>query len=245
MTTTSTWLDPIRIAVTRGVRVKLLLRPRRNLPRHLTEATELAKSGVEIYGDQRTHVKAAVADGRHGALFSANFDFEHGLTSGVEAGCRLDDTPALGDTTRYLRHAIDQANLVYAVKPTRRDLNERLDTDGRVPWPLGKRVDVVAGREDQIALAEAAVQWPVMFTIRSADELELHAGSRQWRLARREQDRYELSRSASGGGSDNASMLTRWLATPSAGSRRGICAPLIEWAEGAASSTRDIGAPSD
>jgi len=31
----------------------------------------------------------------------------------------------------------------------------------------------------------------------------LHAGSRQWRLARREQDRYELSRSASGGGSDS------------------------------------------
>ena len=38
-------LDPIRSAVTRGVRVKLLLRPRRNLPRHLAEATELAKSG--------------------------------------------------------------------------------------------------------------------------------------------------------------------------------------------------------
>ena len=102
----------------------MLLRPRRNLSRHLDEATELAKSGVEIYGDRRTHVKAAVADERHGALFSANFDFEHGLTSGVEAGCRLDGTPALNDTTRYLRHAIDQANLVHAVRPTHRDLDE-------------------------------------------------------------------------------------------------------------------------
>ena len=238
-------LDPIRSAVTRGVRVKLLLRPRRNLPRHLAEATELAKSGVEIYGDQRTHVKAAVADERHGALFSANFDFEHGLTSGVEAGCRLDSTPALNDTTRYLRHAIDQANLIYAVRPTHRDLDERLDTDGRVPWPLGRRLDVVAAREEQIALAEAAAQWPVLFTIRSADELELHAGSRRWRLARRDQDRYELSRSTSESGSDSASMLTRWLAAPSAGSRRGICATLIEWAEATTSSTRDIGASSD
>jgi len=237
-------LDPIRTAVTRGVRVKLLVRPRRNLPRHLAEASELAKSGVEIYGDQRTHVKAAIADGRHGALFSANFDFEHGLTSGVEVGCRLDGTPALADATRYLRHANDQANLVYAVGPTHQDLDERLDADGRVPWPLGKRVDVMAAREEQTALAAAAAQWPVLFTIRSADELELHAGSQQWRLARREQDRYELSRTASGGGSDSGSMLTRWLATPSTGSRRGICATLIEWADGATSSTRDMGAPS-
>ena len=226
-------LDPIRTAVTRGVRVKLLLRPRRNLPRHLAEATELAKSGVEIYGDQRTHVKAAVADGRHGALFSANFDFEHGLTSGVEAGCRLDGTLALGDTTRYLRHAIDQANLVYAVRPTHRDLDERLDADWRLPWPLGRRLDVVAAREEQATLAEAAAKWPVLFTIRSADELELHAGSRQWRLARREQDRYELTKSATGGGSDSRSVLTRWLATPPAGPRRGVCATVIQWADGA------------
>jgi cardiolipin synthase A/B len=224
-------LDPIRTAVARGVAVKLLVRPRRNLPRHLAEAAELAKSGVEIYGDQRTHVKAAIADGRHGALFSANFDFDHGLTSGVEVGCRLDDTPALADATRYLRHAIDQANLVCAVRPTHRELNERLDADGRVPWPLGQRVDVVAARDEQIALTRAAAESPVLFTIRSADELELHAGSRQWRLARRERDLYELTRSASGGGSDSGSMLTRWLTTPAAGSRRGICATLIQWAE--------------
>lgn len=228
-------LDPIITAVTRGVRVKLLIRPRRNQPRHLAEAAELAKSGVEIYGDPRTHVKAAIADGRRGALFSANFDFEHGLTSGVEVGCRLGDTPALADATRYLRHAIDQANLVYAFRPTHRGLNERLDADGRVPWPLGEHVNVVAAHDEQIALARAAAKQPVLFTIRSADELELHAGPRQWRLARREQNRYELTRSASGGASDSGSMLTRWLATPSAGSRRGICATLIHWVDEATS----------
>lgn len=114
-----------------------------------------------------------------------------------------------------------------------------------MPWPLGKRLDVVAAHEEQIALAEAAAQWPVLFTVRSPDELELHAGSRRWGLARRDQDRYELSRSASGAGSDSASMLNRWLATPSAGSRQGICATLIEWAAATTSSTRDIGTPSD
>jgi hypothetical protein len=44
-----------------------------------------------------------------------------------------------------------------------------------------------SAREEQATLAQAAAKWPVLFTIRSADELELHAGSRQWRLARREQ----------------------------------------------------------
>jgi phosphatidylserine/phosphatidylglycerophosphate/cardiolipin synthase-like enzyme len=232
-------LDPIRAAVARGVRVKLLVRPRRNLPGHLAEAAELAHSGVEIYGDQRTHVKAAIADDRYGALFSANFDFEHGLTSGVEVGCRLDDTPALGDATRYLRHAIDQANLVYAANPTHQELDERLDAQWRVPWPLGNRLDVIAAREEQLVLAGAAAEWPVLFTIRSADELELHAGSRQWHLARHDEYRYELTRSASGGGSDSSSMLTRWLATPSAGPGRGICATRIEWADEATSSTRN------
>jgi len=141
--------------------------------------------------------------------------------------------PALGDTTRYLRHAIDQANLVYAVRPTHRDLDERPDADWRLPWPLGRRLDVVAAREEQATLAQAAPKWPVLFTIRSADELELHAGSRQWRLACREQDRYELTRSATGGGSDSRSVLTRWLAIPPAGPRRGVRATVIEWADGA------------
>jgi phosphatidylserine/phosphatidylglycerophosphate/cardiolipin synthase-like enzyme len=236
-------LDPIRAAVTRGVRVRLLIRPRRDRPRHLAEATELAKSGVEIYGDRRTHVKAAIADGRHGALFSANFDFEHGLTSGVEVGCRLDDTLALGDAARYLRHAIDQANLVYAVRPTHRDLDERLDAEWRVPWPLGKHLYVTAAREEQIALARAAAGSPALFTIRSADELELHIGSRQWRLTRHEPNRYQLTKSPSGGGSDSQTMLTRWLAAPAANPRRGICATLIEWADDATSSTPDTRAP--
>ena len=115
-------LDPVRAAIARGVKVTLLLRPRRNKPRHLADAAELAQAGAVVYGDTRTHVKAAIADARHGALFSANFDFEHGLTSGVEVGCRLDGTPALAETTRYLRHAIDQATLSYTFRPTHRDL---------------------------------------------------------------------------------------------------------------------------
>jgi phosphatidylserine/phosphatidylglycerophosphate/cardiolipin synthase-like enzyme len=222
-------LDPIHAAAQRGARVKLLIRPRRDKPRHLAEATELANSGIEIYGDQRTHVKAAIADGRHGALFSANFDFEHGLTSGVEVGCRLDGTPALGDATRYLRHAIDQANLVYRVEPTHHDLNEQLDADWRLPWPFGKHIPVAASPQEQVALARAAAEWPVLFTIQSGNELELHAGVHRWRLARRTHNRYELSRSASARRTDSRSTLTQWIATPAAEHGRGICATLIEW----------------
>lgn len=222
-------LDPVRAAISRGVKVTLLIRPRRNLPRHLAEAAELAQAGAEIYGDTRTHVKAAIADERRGALFSANFDFEHGLTSGVEVGCRLDGTPALADTTRYLRHAIDQATLVYAVRPTHRDLNEHLDAEWRVPWPLGERVEVVAAPEERAAVAHAAQEGPVLFTIKSPGQLDLHGGSRQWRLTRGEDNRYELTRSASGGGTNSQGMLARWLTTPPTARRQGICATLIEW----------------
>ncbi|MGD0246921.1 MAG: phospholipase D-like domain-containing protein, partial [Streptosporangiaceae bacterium] len=224
-------LDPVRAAISRGATVKLLVRPRRNLSRHLAEAAELAQAGAEIYGDTRTHVKAAIADERHGALFSANFDFDHGLTSGVEVGCRLDGTPALADTTRYLRHAIDQATLIYAARPTHRDLDERLDAEWRVPWPFGERVEVTAASGERAALAQAAEKGPVLFTVKSPGQLELHGGTRRWRLTRGEQDRYELARSASGGGTDSRDTLADWLTTPPRGDRRGICATLIEWAE--------------
>ena len=227
----SCW-NPVHAAISRGVKVTLLVRPRRNLPRHLAEAAELAQAGAEIYGDTRTHVKAAIADERHGALFSANFDFEHGLTSGVEVGCRLDGTPALADTTRYLRHAIDQATLTYAVRPTHRDLDERLDAGWRVPWPLGERVQVTAASDERAALAQAAEKGPVLFTTRSPGQLELHVGSQRWHLTRGEQDRYELTRSAPGDGTGSRDTLARWLGTPPAGGQRGICATLIEWAGG-------------
>jgi hypothetical protein len=223
-------LDPIRAAISRGVKVTLLMRPRRNHPRHLAEAAELAQAGAEIYGDTRTHVKAAIADGRHGALFSANFDFEHGLTSGVEVGSRLDGTPALDDATRYLRHAIDQSSLAYAVRPTHRDLDERLDAEWRVPWPLGEYLEVAAAPKEREALAQAAGKGPVLFTLQSPGQMELHGATLRWRLTRSEQDRYELTRSASGGGADSLAELARWLASPPAGGRRGICATLIEWA---------------
>lgn len=224
-------LDPIRAAVARGVRVKLLLRPRRNQPAHLAEAAELAKAGVEIYGDQRTHVKAAIADGRHGALFSANLDFEHGLTSGVEVGCRLDDTPALTDATRYLQHAIDQAALIYAVNPTHLDLSERLDAEWRISWPFGERLHVAADHEEQTAFSRAAHESPVLFTERSADELELHCGVRQWRLTRREHGEYELTRSSSAKQTDSRRTLNQWLTAPPGGARRGICATTILWTD--------------
>jgi hypothetical protein len=99
-----------------------------------------------------------------------------------------------------------------------------------VRWPLGERLEVLAAPEERAALAQAASKGPVLFSIRSPGQLELHGGSRQWRLARREQEQYELTRSASGQ-VDSRSLLTRWLATPPAGSHQGICATRIEWSE--------------
>ena len=98
-----------------------------------------------------------------------------------------------------------------------------------MPWPLGERVEVVAAPEERAALAHAAQEGPVLFTIKSPGQLDLHGGSRQWRLTRGEDNRYELTRSASEGGADSQGMLARWLTTPPTAGRQGICATLIEW----------------
>jgi phosphatidylserine/phosphatidylglycerophosphate/cardiolipin synthase-like enzyme len=98
-------IGPLRAAIARGVEVRMLLRNRPGAD-HLSDARALQDLGVRLFPCSRNHAKGVIADRERGALFSANFDAAHGLTSGIELGVRLDGTPALQEALRFFEHAI-------------------------------------------------------------------------------------------------------------------------------------------
>jgi hypothetical protein len=114
---------------------------------------------VRVHGDSLNHAKAAIADERHGALVSANFDAEHGLRSGVEIGVRLDGDSALAEARRYVEHAIANADLTFAAQPKQREMNQRLAAAWCTRWPFEADVRVTASDRtwERAALAIVAV----------------------------------------------------------------------------------------
>ncbi len=90
-------LNALAAARKRGVQIEMLLRDR---ARDLHEISSLLNIGVEVRANRENHAKYALADGREGLLFSANFDGQHGLTDGVETGVRLRPEEA-GELARW------------------------------------------------------------------------------------------------------------------------------------------------
>jgi phosphatidylserine/phosphatidylglycerophosphate/cardiolipin synthase-like enzyme len=236
-------LDRVAGAVERGARVRLLIRPRRNRADHVDDAAALARAGVEVYADTETHMKGVIADDERGALFSANFDSQHGLTDGVEVGVRLDGTTALAEVRRLFLHAIDQASLRLVADPTHQTLAEGLDATWHTPWPLGRQVPVAAAAEHRSRFVQATSTGPVLFSTAPDGALLLHAGRTHWHLTAASEpdrppdlDRLHRLRPANprrnGGdgenGRDSHQLLATWLTTPD-GAKRGLCATTIDW----------------
>jgi phosphatidylserine/phosphatidylglycerophosphate/cardiolipin synthase-like enzyme len=176
-------LDPLARALERGVRVSLLLRGR-NLPRDLRDAAALATLGVELHPDSLTHVKGVIADGRHGALFSANLDFDHGLISGVEAGVRLDGTPALAEARRLFLHAMHNADMKFIPRPTQAELDSAYPARWRKPWPFPGTLIVTAPDPVWHSFIQAAERPPILYEASDSGPIILHAGRRRWNLVR-------------------------------------------------------------
>jgi phosphatidylserine/phosphatidylglycerophosphate/cardiolipin synthase-like enzyme len=224
-------LDEINRTLARGVRVRLLLRPRRHIPDHRADAEALAEAGAEIYADLRTHVKLAIADRRHGAIFSANFDTQRGLTSGVEVGCRLDGTPALAETVRYIEHAIDQAELKMAVNPSHHELNMALDAPWHAQWPLADDLPVTAAETLWTQFRQAADAGPVLFTLETDSRITLHTQGGSWTLTGKPES-YRLEPDGRQSNPRTAGpRLAAWLETHDGTPKRGICAARIHRAE--------------
>ena len=176
-------LDPVATAIReRGVHVRMLVRGRNNVATHCEDAQRLADLGVEIIADTLNHAKGVIADGRHGALFSANFDAQHGLTNGVEAGVRLDGLDALQDARAYFDHAMDNADLRFVNRPTSRTLAGELAVGWRQRWTLPNEVLVFADDPVWWELAEAAREHVALFEQHSAEAMDIFCGKAKWCL---------------------------------------------------------------
>ena len=142
--------------------------------------------GVHVFADSLNHAKGVIADSRLGALFSANFDAVHGLTTGVEVGVRLDDQPALVEAERYFAHAIAHSDTEFVMNPNMRDLDQRLAAAWRRPWTEGPRLIVKADRQVWDSLKAASREGPVLFLSRKNRPLQLYVGGGHWTISGRE-----------------------------------------------------------
>jgi phosphatidylserine/phosphatidylglycerophosphate/cardiolipin synthase-like enzyme len=172
--------DPVRAAIARGVRVRLLVRSR-NFAEARQSAGMLAGWGVEVYGDDKTHAKCAIADGRHGAIFSANFDAEHGIYAGTEMGMRLDGEEVLADVAHFFDHCISYAPQRLAGHPSAAECTSLAARDLR-GWPLPGEITLSCPEQTWAALA--ATDGPVLYSSRDEGDLTLHADGGKWKLTR-------------------------------------------------------------
>jgi phosphatidylserine/phosphatidylglycerophosphate/cardiolipin synthase-like enzyme len=209
-------IDPIRRAVDRGVNVRLLLRGRNNMAGHRRDASVLSALGVRLFGDTKNHAKAAFADGRHGAIFSANFDLQHGLINGVEVGVRLDGTRALGKALDYFEHSLENADLDFEARPSLGQLDYSLAARWRCAWPCGPLVKTSpADDASWETFRDASSDGPVLFTRKDSEPMTLHANGGRWSLkAAGHGGTYVLSlvdRPGEGSRNATSSLLEQWL----------------------------------
>lgn len=220
-------IGPLRQAMAEHpLEVRLLVRSRNNVAGHRADAAALAALGVRISADSGTHAKAVIADGRHGALFSANLDAAHGLFNGVEMGVRLDGRPVLGEARRYLLHAMDHADRQFVLAPTQRQLADGLHAAWQRRWRKPVRWPVVTDDAAWAALRAATAAGPALWE--DDGELRLYIGDStfQVRSTGAGPDRLLVGR----GGTPAIDRMRRWYdrqARESGVPARGICPAVV------------------
>ncbi len=227
-------LNPIERAMqTRRLQVSLLLRARNNHPPTRKGATALAKLGVHIYSDSLTHAKAVISDENYGALFSANFDADHGLLSGAEVGIRLDGHQALDEAIRYLGHAMSHADLNFTLNPTQRDMNMGLGARWRTAWPFESEISLASSDSAWQPFVVAAKSGPVLYVTTRDQGLRLYAGGSQWTLTSPDASGTRtLEYAGEAAHQDTKQLLEVWLSSHSLiqqtpQGRRGFCSAVL------------------
>ncbi|MFI5943864.1 phosphatidylserine/phosphatidylglycerophosphate/cardiolipin synthase family protein [Streptomyces uncialis] len=177
-------LDPLAQAMRKhSLDVRLLCRGRNHPASQRRDAAALADLGVRVFADSTNHAKGVIADERYGALFSANFDAEHGLLNGIETGTRLDGEAALTHAVHYFGHAMTHADLEFVRHPTQRQLDHRLAARWRTPWQGERHVRVTASDTVWSRFAEAVRQPPVLYELEPGGNVCLYAGRSRWQLS--------------------------------------------------------------
>jgi len=129
--------------------------------------------GVQIHGDIRNHAKAAIADRASAVVFSANFDAEHGLVSGVEVGVRLISEVAVSRVVDYFDYVIETANTEFVRDPSVAVLDQRLAARWRSRWDGARAISVRGGEAQRFA--RLCVAGACLFE-RSRETLSLFVG---------------------------------------------------------------------
>jgi cardiolipin synthase A/B len=223
-------INPLAKAISRGVQVEMFVRAMNERERHRRDAGLLHQVGVRIVADDLNHAKAVIADDQQGALFSANFDAEHGLDagSGIEVGARLDGTPALDELARYLRHAMDNATRLYVHAPTSRELHDTLAEDWQQPWPLPAELTVHANPGTWKQLATQKDE-PVLWSQQRSDAIELLTSHGRLLLQVRAHGECQLAQLPSAE-KQACEKLALWWRQRSAEAAHGYCPAVLELA---------------
>ncbi|MFH1530399.1 MAG: phospholipase D-like domain-containing protein [Pseudomonadota bacterium] len=223
-------VGPLRDAIGRGVSVRLLVRARNHVAGHRRDAETLARLGVEIRGDALNHAKGVIADRRLGALFSANFDAHHGLTSGVEAGARLDGTRAIEDARQFFERSYARAEMRFAVDPSHRDMSSRLAIRWRSDWPLADTVQIRSDERSWEQLARDLVSGPVLFARSGDGDLTLLAGAGSYSFADAREGADEVTLGQRKAGPLSRELLEQWLSVRMQDpTNRGLCPATLVW----------------
>lgn len=206
-----------------GGRVRLLVRSQNHIPSQRQDAEEFAKLGVEVFADDVNHAKCVIADRQQAILFSANFDAQHGLTSGVEAGMRLLESWLVRRASEFFEGLLRAAPIELRTSPTHEAL-QTLAAGWIKPWKLDKTIRVVASDEDWNVFASLEAGRPVLFEAGTDNRLVLIAGRQTFLLQEGGATRpWQLKRSGNSG-VDSTATFEEWLGkTGGIPEIRGVC----------------------
>jgi PLD-like domain len=207
-----------------GGTARLLVRARSNVPSQRVDAAAFAELGCVVVADDVNHAKCVIADGREVVLFSANFDAQHGLTSGVEAGVRLLEARLVQQATAFFTGLMRAAPMKLVNSPSHATL-QRLAAASIQPWSEQSIVRVRIADADWKALVSLEAGQPVLFEQGTDGRLELIAGRALFFLQRLGNEPFARLEKAPRTGVASPWVLEEWLSAKGPNPvPRGFCA---------------------
>jgi phosphatidylserine/phosphatidylglycerophosphate/cardiolipin synthase-like enzyme len=142
--------------------VRLLLRAQNHVPSQRRDAEAFTALGCSVFADEVNHAKCVIADRTDAVLFSANFDAQHGLTSGVETGMRLVESRLVQRTYAFFDELIRAAPVRLVASPSHQQI-QTLAARWISPWRGPATVPVVVSDAHWKALTGTGAKQPVLF----------------------------------------------------------------------------------
>lgn len=210
-----------------GGRVRLLLRSRNHVSVQRRDAQALAELGCEVFADGDNHAKGVIADGREAILFSANFDAEHGLIQGVEAGVRLGEPRLIQKASAFFEGLLQAAPLRLSNSPTHADL-QKLAAHRIKAWPLDRRLRVRAADAEWTKLLHMKEGLALLFEEGSDGRFTLYAGNVALFMSKQGNEPFVRLESGPSGAIDSGKIFEQWLSQTAPGTGgRGVCAAVF------------------